>query len=100
MTNARPGLSDARPFGEPAADQGRDLEIHDPAQGREGVAVRVSHGSEIGDHTSGAGDHVERSGLLRDLRAGLVGQWQHPAGRGVGGRRAKLGAGGWRKLAL
>ncbi len=79
----------------PGHDQGRDLEIHDPAQGREGLAVRVSDGGEIRHHASGAGDHAEGPGLLRDLRARLVGQRQHPAGRRVGRRRTKLGAGGF-----
>ena len=31
-------------------DQGRDLEIHDPAQGRQSLAVRVPDGGEVGHH--------------------------------------------------
>ena len=34
-------------------------------------------------------------GILRDFRPGLVGQRPHPAGRRVGRRRTKLGAGGF-----
>ena len=78
----------------PGDDQGRDLEIHDPAPGREGLAVRVPDGGQIGHHASVAGTHAEGAGLLRDFRPGLVGQRPHPAGRSLGRRRTKLGAGG------
>ena len=81
-------------------DQGRDLEIHDPAQGREGLAVHVSDGGEVGDHASGAGAHAEGAGLLRDFRARVVGQRQDPAGRRVGRWRQELGAGGARKAPI
>ena len=40
-------------------DQGRDLEIHDPAQRRESLAIRVSDGGEIHHHASGAGTRAE-----------------------------------------
>jgi len=48
---------------------------------------------EILHHASVAGTRADGTRILRDFRASLVGQRQHPAGRSVGRRRTKLGAG-------
>ena len=60
----------------PAMTKDETSKYTDPAQGRKSLAVRVSDGGEVGDHAAVAGHRAEGAGLLRDLRAGLVGQRQ------------------------
>src|SRR5262249_48373655 len=44
-------------------DQGRDLEVHDPAVQRQSPAVRLSHGGEIADHPASPGLTMKGAGL-------------------------------------
>src|SRR5262245_60475423 len=72
----------------------RNQAVHDPAAGRESLAVLFPAGSQILHHSPVAGDEYEGTWLLRDFRHLVFRQWPDQQGRGLGRWWQELGAGG------